>query len=302
MKTLKQIKELYDQGENVIQLLRSSYGIYHNTPEIIEISYDMQTGSYIEGLADPAMQAFNLKYTQDVAKTILSLCDPVTIMEAGVGEATTLSGVCKNINKNEMTSYGFDLCWSRVFYGREWLQKQAVKNCQLFTGSLFDIPIKDNAIDVVYTSHSIEPNGGHEERLIKELYRVTKKYLILLEPGYELASEAAQKRMEKHGYCKNLFSTCKNLGLDVLRYELFPHASNPLNPTAIIVIKKNAESHQPGSVFACPKYKTPLEMIGEHYFSQESLLVYPIIDGIPCLRIENGVLASKYPETQKLSS
>ena len=30
------------------------------------------------------------------------------------------------------------------------------------------------------------------------------------------------------------------------------------------------------------------------YFSTESLVVYPIIKGIPCLRKENAILASKY--------
>lgn len=51
------------------------------------------------------------------------------------------------------------------------------------------MPLKDNSIDIVYTSHSIEPNGGREEEALEELYRVANKYLILLEPDYELANE-----------------------------------------------------------------------------------------------------------------
>jgi uncharacterized protein YbaR (Trm112 family) len=31
-------------------------------------------------------------------------------------------------------------------------------------------------------------------------------------------------------------------------------------------------------------------------FSPEGMVVYPIVNGIPCLKIENGILASKYKE------
>ena len=34
-------------------------------------------------------------------------------------------------------------------------------------------------------------------------------------------------------------------------------------------------------------------------YSDEALVVYPIIGGIPCLRIENGIYASKYEEVMK---
>ena len=71
--------------------------------------------------------------------------------------------------------------------------------------------VLDNAIDVVYTSHSIEPNGGREEEALLELYRIAKKYVVLLEPCYEKASSAARKRMEKHNYITNLFDTVNKL-------------------------------------------------------------------------------------------
>ena len=77
---------------------------------------------------------------------------------------------------------------------------------------MFNLPLLDNSIDIVYTSHSMEPNGGHEEELLAELYRVTNNYLILLEPAYEFASEEARARMRKHGYVTNLYETAKRLG------------------------------------------------------------------------------------------
>lgn len=290
------LKELYAKGENISAYLRNEMGADFTKEEIIEISYDLQTGSYIAGMQDPDYSAFKALYTQEIAKEILALCAPSTLMEAGVGEATTLCGVIQNLS-SDIKSFSFDISWSRAAYANQWLKKQNIQNATICTGNLLDIPFVDNAIDVVYTSHSIEPNGGKEEEILKELYRVTKKYLILLEPGYELASDAAKSRMDSHGYCKNLKNTAESLGFKVVKYQLFPFSANLLNPTSLLIIEKK-EQIEPfhNELFACPKFKTPLAKIGGMYYSENAMSIYPVILDIPCLRIENRILASKYKE------
>lgn len=294
MTTPRELKNLYESGKNISQLLRTEKNLNHNSSEIIEIAYDLQTGSYIEAMNDSKMLEQKNNYTDRLAKIILELGEPESILEAGIGEATTLSGVLKSLNSN-IKSYGFDISWSRVAYARKWLHSQGILNTTLCSGELLNIPFSDNSIDIVYTSHSIEPNGGNEEPILKELFRVTRKYLILLEPSYEMASDEAKRRMISHGYCKNLKTISESLGYQILTHELFPFTTNPLNPTAITIIKKHSDTiDSPSSIFACPKYKTPLEIVGSMLFSPEALTVYPIIDEIPCLRIQNGIFASKY--------
>jgi len=300
MITPRELKKLYTQGKNISALLRKELNVKQNTLEIIEISYDMQTGSYIEAMKSEDMAKHKEEYTAEIAKVILSLCNPMSVLEAGVGEATTLSGVLKHLG-NEVNSYGFDLSWSRVAYAKDWLYTQGITNTVLCSGDLFNIPFLDNSIDVVYTSHSIEPNGGNEEPILRELYRVARKYLILLEPGYELSNEEAKQRMDSHGYCKNLKEASHSLGYDVLKHELFPFASNPLNPTALTIISKQIDTEISSDVLACPKFKTPLKLITGSLYSQEALVAYPILGGIPCLRIENGIFASKYQEVMEKS-
>ena len=293
--TPRTLQDLYKKGINISQFLREEKGLQCNSNEIIEIAYDLQTGSYVAAMENAEMAKHKREYTSELAKTILSLCEPMSIMEAGIGEATTFSGVLPHL-KAGTSSFGFDLSWSRVAYAKRWLQKQNITNATLCTGDLFNIPFTDNSIDVVYTSHALEPNGGNEKALLRELFRVARKFLILLEPGYELANDNARQRMDSHGYCKNLTGVAESLGYNILRHTLFPFFSNPLNPTAITIISKADDTIQPSHILACPKFKTPLEEIDNMLFSPEALAVYPVLKGIPCLRVENGIFASKYKE------
>ncbi|MBT9172528.1 MAG: hypothetical protein DDT21_00914 [Syntrophomonadaceae bacterium] len=293
MATPRELKALYEGGTNISAYLRREKDMQGNTTEIIDVAYDLQAGSYIDALQDAAKAKHQQNYTAEIARNILSLLNPRSILEAGVGEATTLSGVLSHLG-GAVRGYGFDLSWSRVAFAKRWLRQQNISDTVLCTGNLLHIPFADDSIDIVYTSHTIEPNSGKEEQILRELFRVAKKFLILLEPSYELAGEEAKQRMDSHGYCKNLLGTALSLGYKVMEHRLFPFIANPLNPTALTIIRKDENRPAPSFVLACPKFKTPLHEIGGMLFSSEALTVYPIIGEIPCLRIENGVFASKY--------
>jgi ubiquinone/menaquinone biosynthesis C-methylase UbiE len=201
-KNIQKIKELYDKGENIIQYFRNSNNTDLNSLESILISYDFQSGTYTKQLKQS--QEFNTKYTALIAEIIDNLTQKSTyiIMEAGVGEATTLGNVVKKLINSPVKFFGFDLSLSRLLYANKFLKSIDLSNYLVFTGNLFNIPVLSNSVNVVYTSHSIEPNGGKEKEALSELYRITKNYLVLFEPCYELASDEAKQRMERNGYVK----------------------------------------------------------------------------------------------------
>jgi len=198
----RELLNAYVCGQNIISLLKDSFASDRNTEEMIELAYDLQTGSYIEALNDPDVLKYNMQYGRAIA-----------------------------------------------------------------------------------------------EEILKELYRVASRYLILLEPGYELSSEKSQRRMREHGYCRDLVMHAGELNMQVIRHELFPSAINPLNPlnsTAITVISKNPSAASAVPSLACPRFGDPLMDYGDSLFSPDSLRAYPKILGIPCLRQQDGIVASKY--------
>ena len=290
----KKIKEAFSRGENITSLLKKIANNSENTEEFIETAYDLQSGSYVKLLDSPEHKAHKELYGKAIAAEILSLTDPGSIVEAGIGEGTTFSHVIKNMDNSISHAHGFDIAWSRIATCRNWLERSGMHDMFLSVASLLHTPYLDSSFDVVYTSHTIEPNGGSEEQILHELYRITSRYLVLLEPGYELASPEAQARMKEHGYCRNLAGCAEKLGMKVVKHELFSQSINPMNPTALIVIEKNPDAESAVPKLACPRFGDPLEDFVDALYSEVSLRAYPKIRGIPCLREMDGIIASAY--------
>jgi hypothetical protein len=289
-----ELKAAYERGENIIGLLRKKFGSLINSEEFIEISYDLQAGSYISAMENPIVAAKAENYAGEIARILREYGAPTSLLEAGVGEATTLAWVLKAYGCTGIDAHGFDLSWSRIHRAKEWLARSGQPAVTLCTASLQKMPYADNSFDVVYTSHSIEPNGGREAQILEELYRVASRYLILLEPAYELATPEARSRMAQHGYCRDLCGHAERLGLKVIAHQLFPVIRSPLNPTGLLIIEKDPARSAAEPKFQCPKYQTPLIRHLQVYYSPEGLTVYPIIAGIPCLRVENSIIASLF--------
>jgi ubiquinone/menaquinone biosynthesis C-methylase UbiE/uncharacterized protein YbaR (Trm112 family) len=295
MFTTRYLKELFKQGVNISKLLRKELGSLCNDEKIIETTYDVLTGHYIDMMDIPEKAEKRYELCNEISHEITQLGEITSILEPGVGEGTTLTGMLNALGDN-MDIYAFDISWSRVAYTRKWMVDHSpTQDVNLFTASMHHIPLPTSSVDVVYTAHAIEPNGGQEEPILKELYRVAKKFLVLVEPAFDLADTKARQRMVEHKYCTNLRETIGLQGYNVLEHRMMESIENPLNPPAITIIEKGSKVDTDLQL-VCPQYKTELQKIGGMYYSPEALSVYPIIDNIPCLKPSDAIIASKYAE------
>jgi hypothetical protein len=234
MSDLRQLGEqAFREGRNVTQTLRDHLGVHHNTPEAIEIAYDLQAGSYVQSAESrpDVMRAY--------ADQLASLLDPHlhpsdTLLDAGTGEMTTLVYLDEALQTPLSKIYATDISEARLEVGRAFAAKHGLQ-VEAFRAELSAILLEDKSVDVVTTNHAIEPNGGREAEILTELVRVGRK-LVLFEPCYEIASDEAKERMRSHGYIRGLAEAATSIGATVESVVPLKLVHNPLNPTACFVI------------------------------------------------------------------
>lgn len=296
---LQEIKKIYDSGSNIMQYLRG--GDFDdkntNTTEDIMISYDFQAGSYTRAYYD------NPQIYERVISEVAAVIDNLdgnkrSIMEAGMGEGQAIYTLVRKLKNPPKYWGGIDISWSRIKVAQKFFIDQncefAIKRCAM--GDMFSLPFADNSVDIVFTCHSIEPNTGHEKEILSELYRVANEYLVLKEPAYDMADAEQKKRMEKMGYIRNLYGAARELGYNIVEWKLSENWFNPMNPSGIMVIKKDNKMSENGvwggDIWADPITHTILSEIGNVYYSRKSLLAYPVLNGVPCLLKEYAVVAT----------
>ncbi len=289
------MRHAYAQGDNAMAWARENFSFTDNDLISTLVAYDLQAGTYSEQARS------NPDYVDIWCNQLAGLIEPYVthgcdILEVGVGEANTLSGVLKALNINNLNAYGLDISWSRISAGRKWTEEKKTPS-SLFVGDLFHIPMKDNSIDIVYTSHSLEPNAGREVESIRELLRVSRNVVILVEPCYELASQEAQQRMRSHGYVRGLKAAAELLGANVVEHKLLDFYNNPLNPSGSLILLKNKTSLvNEDCVFGkwqCPLTGTPLLDKGAYFYAQSVGIAYPVLSNIPLLSPNHAIIASK---------
>jgi SAM-dependent methyltransferase len=156
-------RALYAAGENVTQGLKQRYPDPAGWTDVIRVAYDLQSGTYVQQLGDPAVA----EKKAAIAGRILSFLDGLALgsaLEAGCGEATTLVGLMQG--RPDLRWAGFDLSLSRLVWARGLLAERGCA-ATLFAADLAQIPLRDAAVDLVVTVHALEPNGDRAAALTR---------------------------------------------------------------------------------------------------------------------------------------
>ncbi|MAU77320.1 MAG: hypothetical protein CL831_10760 [Crocinitomicaceae bacterium] len=290
----KLAKELFSKGINVNQYLRD------NHPElgedaIISLSYDTQAGSYSKEMAEKN-EIYKVYGNAIVEKLSPYFKTSDSILDAGCGE---LTGSYQLIDAARHLKYvGIDGSFSRLLAGKKFLTDQGVSSfadLDLVASSLINIPLSNSSIDIVFTSHAIEPNSLNSSRIIKELARVSKRYIALFEPCYEDASLEMKAHMDKHNYARGIRHCCEMNGLELIDIDKnLPSIEPILNKTTFMLFTKS-ESY-PSTSRAGYKYVTPdcyryelEELESSTLFCRETDTMYPSLHGIRLVNLNNAV-------------
>lgn len=295
-------KQAYAEGRNVTELLRRQRQASCNTPEIIELAYDIQAGAYIDKAEGQAELVDS--YCRELASMVAPyLGRDDLVLDVGTGEITILSGLIKHLHPAPRHVFAFDISWSRLYKGLEYIRRNLgtmAERLSPFAAEIGEIPLPDKAVDVTISNHALEPNGGQLEPLIAELFRVTRTKLVLFEPCYEMNSDEERLRMDNLGYIKDVEGVVERLGGRVICKQRLTTLMNPLNPTFCFVIEPPVTSaavvpsrnEHALPRFTVPGTSLPLDQLDGFHFSNETGLCFPTLKGIPILRNCKAVLAT----------
>lgn len=294
--SISNLREAFNQGEDIARLLNHP-GLALSREDVIEVSYDLQAGTYSQiALDDPYLLKEYALQLYDLAKDYLE--QSTVILDCGTGELTSLSALSQHL-KSPTRLLACDISLSRLRKGRSFAKRfmkpELMQDLGLFMADMARIPLADNSVDLVLTVHSLEPNHGRELELLKELLRVARTHLVLFEPSWENASEAVRARMKQHGYIRNLPQYIERAGGRLVSINPLPRPLNTMNPTFCYVVeplkRKNHEEYSRQD-YCCPRSHQILQRKENFWWSHDGGWAYPEIDGIPCLRVKHGILMS----------
>ncbi len=239
------------------------------------------------------------KYFSYISKNILEPLEPQKkcTIEIGAGELTTSIAFAQRVKFSEISA--LELSWSRIAAGRQFAESKQVDFTHLLAGTALDLPLSDNSFDIVITSHCLEQIPMHVHKVLSELYRVSREYIVLLEPSYELGDSYQKMCMKRKHFVRGLDKIIRERGYRLERHELLPYCWSFKNRTALYLIKKEVSGSRRPIVdkLACPLCKESLfKPDHQFYFCKSCGILYPVVGGIPCLNPANGILATKYEQ------
>ena len=105
---LEKARQIYEEGKNITDYLKSEFKVDCNTSEIIEMAYDLQAGSYIDILNnDPVhVDLFTSEFSELLAP---HLAGSNTLLDLGAGELTTLSLIMNKLPMFIDNVFAFDM-------------------------------------------------------------------------------------------------------------------------------------------------------------------------------------------------
>ena len=257
--------------------------------KIIQMSYDIRSGHAIKIFSK--RKVFFKKYINEVVNLISKNFHGVkTILDCGSGELLTTNLLSENM-KDLDKLYCFDYSYKRLLDGKNFSNKVSFKSrnkLEIFCADMFNIPLPDNSIDLITTFQSLEPNGSYEYKIIKELLRVSKKGLFLMEPDYENANLKQKKRMRKFNYIKNLPKVFKKLKVKFKVEQMINNGNNLNRCSAFIVYKKKTKKNNK-PCFIDPANKKKLNKMKDFLYEKNDGNLYFSFKSIPILIKEKAL-------------
>lgn len=279
--TYKMLKKKFKKNQNLQLFLKKKK---FTELEKIKMSYDVQSGSYLKFAKKTSKNKVKNVYYPLVKNIKKEFTKFETILDFGCGELNTSYYIFNYLNHKKLKYFANDISLNRLFVGQKFLKEKLKKKnfnkFNLFCNSNFNLPFKNNSIDLVLTVHALESNNNNKKKLINELLRVCRKGVIFMEPDYENSNKEQKKRMNKFNYIRGIKKLINNKKFSLKIIQKIHHM-NKQNKSSIFIIKrKQTLNYRSSANFVDPQTHEKLKLISNFLYNKNNFRVFPVINNI----------------------
>lgn len=273
-------RDAYSKGNNITHALKGKTPA-PNTPEIVALAHDLQAGN---------MPTYSTKMLDDRAEEIAMaindyLMEDSTLLDVGTGEMLMLDLIMYNLQYPCREVFASDLSWSRLH--------NATMEATKFVCDNVGIPLPTKSIDIIMCDNvMMYEQETRVTDVIHELFRVSKGYVVFVEPSYELSNAEGRERMLEHSYLHEhiLKLNIEALYGEIIHSVVLKNNYKDIMPNQIWVVKvPDADDISNWPEVTVPGTDYPLD---GNLFSKDLLVSFPRIDGIPILLNDKAVVTS----------
>ena len=275
------------------------------TTHRVEEKYDHLAGSYLQDqLQDPDRRELvwldgrlqrvsrNTYYHHNYNERArwIGAWHPSSILEVGAGELTTLSAILDRLH-GPIEAHAIDLSFPRIRQGADYFREHApTLDIQASRAHAQRLPYRDNAFDVVFTSHCLEHMPLTFTDAIDEALRVARRAAIFFEPSFERGSLLQKWRMASNGYARGIEAALQKRSDATLQSAHLLETARPFNRTAVFVVtpSPNPASRLHGPHRVCPTCQGRLRTGPNLWRCPRCQLAFPVVDAIPDLGVDNA--------------
>ncbi len=237
----------------------------------VEEKYDKIAGEYIQryinqdentypcdfGYKDKLykIKGYPKKFSTSFVLNILETTNSTSFMEVGAGELTNILEIQKKNKKIIFDKvFALDVSLPRLIVGNKFLRENSAKIDYCISSNAEKIPLSDNSIDLLFTIHCLEQVPHLAKNIIKEMLRVAKKYVVLIEPSIEYGSEITRNRIYAKNYVKLNNNMLKDIDAEIIYREL-NRLSSFISSSEIVILKKKSSKNLSGTFKFNPENK-----------------------------------------------
>ena len=216
--------EAYDDRE--IRMLEDKVQVIRNGSEVVTMTF-----------AEARKE--RLKYLFESVDELIKNGDTKKIRILEVGCGNLMNAVLTKEKYGDSVEYhGIDISPNRIRIGLEHfpeLEKENYSASSITEKTSFE----DGEFDIVFSMHCLEQISYETKAALKEMYRICKKRIVMVEPVYENGSFLQRTYLLALDITRILMKSIKELGYEVIDNRVCDVQSNLYNQSSIVVVRKS---------------------------------------------------------------